>query len=119
MAANNLRVKINGQSYVVKSALVAAGTTENRDLVAAVTGRRIRLLSLVANGNGAASFRLESGAAGTALTPVFAVSLASALGTMVLPFNEQGYVETAAGAALSVEHTGAGTMAYLANYIEI
>lgn len=117
--SDNIRVKINGQSYTVKRAFLAQGSTGDRDLVAAVTGKKIRVLALVANGVGAAAFRLESGAAGTALSGVLSVSLANGIGTFVLPYNEQGWFETAAGAALSVEHTGAGTLAFNALYIEV
>lgn len=100
-----------------KRAVIAAASSGDNTLVAAVTGRKIRVLSLalVASG-GAVSVRLESGASGTALTGVMDIA---DNGQLILPHNPLGWVETAAAALLNLELSGAIAVAGCLTYVEV
>jgi len=93
----NVAFAHGGQQYASISA--AAGGT--RELVAAVTGSKIRVLAIVVlqDSDAAAAFQFKS--ATTALTGEFTVAI-TAEGHMVLPFSPVGWFETAAGEALNV-----------------
>lgn len=84
----------------VKRAVIAATTTGDNTLVAAVTGKRIRVLSVVMSVSGALSARFESGAGVTALTGVMPLAANTVL---QLDHNPLGWFETAAGALLNLE----------------
>lgn len=102
------------QSEVQRAAVSASGSGDNT-LVAAVTGKKIRVLSLVLSAAGAVNVRLESGAGGTALTGVMV--MAAAGDQIVLPFNPLGWVETAAAALLNLELSGAVAVTGVVNYV--
>jgi hypothetical protein len=91
----------------IKRAAVSGATSGNNTLVAAVTGKKIKVLGLVLVAASAVDVRLESGAGGTALTGV--MSLTAGHLQLILPLAEPGYhwVETAAGALLNLELGGA------------
>jgi hypothetical protein len=84
--------------------VAVAVTGADNTLVAAVTGKRIRVLAFVASLTGTApTARFESGTGGTALTGAFIPNT----GLMVeLPYNPVGWFETAAGALLNLELGG-------------
>lgn len=69
-------------------------------IVAAATGRRIRVVSLLVVTTLANSVHLRSSA-----TPILATLPLAANGGVALPLNEYGYCETAVGEALSVNMT--------------
>jgi hypothetical protein len=73
-------------------------------LVAAQTGKRIIVHQLFLVAAGAVNVRFESGAGGTALTGQMNFA---ANGGIALPFSEQGWFETAQGALLNLELSGA------------
>ena len=87
-------------------AAISAATSGDNTLVAAVSGKKIKVLSLTVVGAGEVEARLESGAGGTALTEV--MTLVKGV-PMVWPAALPGdhYVETAAGALLNLELGGA------------
>jgi hypothetical protein len=91
----------------VKRAAVSTAALGDNTLVAAVTGKRIKVLALVLCAAAAVDVRLESGAGGTALTGV--MSLTAGDLRLVWPLAVPGYhwVETAAGALLNMELGGA------------
>jgi hypothetical protein len=91
----------------VKRAAVSAAGAGDNTLVAAVTGKKIKVLALVLCAAAAVDVRLESGAGGTALTGV--MSLTAGDLRLVFPLAVPGYhwVETAAGALLNMELGGA------------
>lgn len=101
----------------VKYAAVDVAALGDNTLVAAVTGKKIRVLSLflVASG-GANTLRLESGAGGTALTGQMNLA---ANGQLVLPFNDEGWCETAAAALLNLELSTATSVDGGLSYIEV
>lgn len=98
-------------------AVIAAATLGDNTLVAAVTGKKIRVLAavLVASG-GANTVRFESGAAGTALSGQMDVA---ADGQLILPLNGFGWLETAAGALLNLELSAGTSVAGALVYEEV
>lgn len=100
----------------VKRAAVAATTLGNNTLVAAVTGKSIRVLALVLVASGGANtVRLESDADGTALTGQMDLA---ADGQLVLPYNPAGWVVTVAGELLNLELSAATAVAGVVLYVE-
>lgn len=86
----------------------AAGDTE---LVAAVTGKRIRVLSFSLVAADALTARFESGAGGTALTGIMDLAANQEIGHG--HFHPGGHFETAAGEALSLELSAGTADGYL------
>lgn len=100
----------------VKRAAVAATAMGDNTLVAAVTGKSIRVLALVLVASGGANtVRLESDAAGTALTGQMDLA---ADGQLVLPYNPAGWVATVAGELLNLELSAATAVAGMLLYVE-
>lgn len=84
-------------SAPLKRALVSATVNTSSDLLAAVTGKKIRLL--------AADFSVVSAATLTWRSATTAISGARAFaanGQYILPFNPAGWLETVAGEALNL-----------------
>jgi hypothetical protein len=98
----------------IKYAAISGATSGNNTLVAAVSGKKIRVLSLYLNTVSAVTVRFEDGAGGTALSGVMSLP---DTGGMVLPHNEGGWFETTAGTLLNMELGGAlqtsGGLAYI------
>lgn len=109
---------IKSAYYEIKRAAVSAASSGDNTLVAAVTGKKIKVLSLVLVAAGDVDVRLESAAGGTALTGV--IELAAAGNGFVLPQAFPGYqwVETAAGELLNLELSGAVQVSGLIVYYE-
>jgi hypothetical protein len=107
---------IGGNTVPVKRAFLnqaASGTAQT--VVAAVSGKRIRVLALAMRA-GATATDATFNSGSTAISPLFANAINDGA---VLPLNEHGWFETAAGAALTVT-TGAGsTTGILVNYVEV
>lgn len=97
--------------YVVVDAAALGDNT----LVAAVTGKKIRVLAmmLIANG-GANTIRFESGASGTALTGHMILTA-----QIVVPLSGYGWFETAVGELLNLELAVATQVAGVLVYEEI
>lgn len=87
---------------------VAASTTDS-ELVTAVTGRKIRVRSVVINQGdttpSSVQFNSDDGDTSTAISPAFK---AAANGGFVMNDNPQGWFETESGEALTVT-TGSGS----------
>ena len=98
-------------------ASVSAATAGNNTLVAAVVGKKIRVLSavLVASG-GANTVRFESDDDGTSLTGQMDLA---ADGQLVLSLNGFGWFETVAGELLNLELSGATAVEGCLVYQEI
>jgi hypothetical protein len=73
-------------------------------VVAQAAGVKIRVVSMFLVNTSAQTLTLKSGAAGTPLTGAMAVG---ANGQLVLPFNNQGWFETAAATLLELAQSGA------------
>lgn len=106
----------NGHNLQVKYAAIDAATSGDNTIVAAVAGKKIRVVSLFYFAAGTVNVRFESGAGGTALTGQMQhVAQTGA----VLPMNEDGWFETAAGALLNLELSGNVSVDGSLSYIEI
>ena len=101
----------------IKRAVIDAASSGDNTLVAAVTGKKIRVHSCVLIMTGTAvTIRFESGAGGTALTGQMTPSQG---GGFVLPHNPVGWFETVAGELLNLELGGAQSADGVLNYSEI
>lgn len=99
----------------IKYAKIDAAGSGDNTLVAAVTGKRIRVLSLFLVSGGTATVRFESGAGGTALTGQ--MSLVANTG-FSLPFNPAGWFQTAKAELLNLEISAAVTQDGCLVYVE-
>ena len=101
---------------LVKRAVIDAASSGNNTVVAAVTGKKIRVLALVMTMTGTAvTIRFEDGAAGTALTGQMQPTQGQ---TVTLPFNPVGWFETSAATLLNLELGGAQSVDGVLVYIE-
>lgn len=101
----------------VKRAVIDNASIGDNTIVAAVTGKKIRVLALIAVMTGTATtIRFESGAGGTALTGQMQPALG---GGFVLPFNPVGWFETAASALLNMELGAAASVDGVCVYTEV
>lgn len=82
---------------------IDAASSGDNTLLAAVTGKRIRVHSLFLIAAGTVNVRFESGASGTALTGQ--MNLIANAG-FVLPHNPAGWFQTAASTLLNLELSG-------------
>ncbi len=93
----------NDASAIGKVAIDTA-TSGDTTIVAAVTGKRIRVHSYVLVGSGTVTARFESAAGGTALTG----QMTMAAGNVICaPHNPMGWFDTVAGELLNLELSGA------------
>jgi hypothetical protein len=99
-----------------KYAVISAGSSGDNTVVAAVTGKKIRVLSFFLVAAGAVTVRFESGASGTALTGVMSLA---ANGGLSCAHNELGWFETAAGVLLNLELGGVVQVSGAITYIEV
>ena len=103
-------------TQLVKRAVIDAATSGNNTLVAAVTGKKIRVLAAFFTMTGTAvTIRFEDGAGGTALTGQMGPTAGQ---TIVLPFNPVGWFETSASTLLNMELGGAQSVDGVLVYIE-
>lgn len=102
---------------LVKYAAISAASNGNNTIVAAVTGKKIRVLAAVMVMTGTAvTLTWQSGAGGSALsgamTPLQGTSI-------ILPYNEQGWFETAAATLLNLSLGGGQAVAGVIVYVEV
>lgn len=99
-----------------KFAAIDAATSGDNTIVAGVTDKKIRVLSLFLVSAGTVNARFESGASGTALTGQMNLVANSGF---TLPFNPAGWFETAASALLNLELSGAISVDGCLTYVEV
>lgn len=99
-----------------KYAVIDHATSGDNTLVAAVADKKIRVLSLFLVAAGTVNARFESGAGGTALTGQMTLAINNAI---ILPHNPHGWMETAAGALLNLELSGAVSVDGALTYVEV
>lgn len=92
----------------------ASGTFE---VVAAVSGKRIRVLSWYLSNSGAAACTVKWQSAAVDLTGP--LSLANDVAGSVAQFNPAGHFQTAAGAALNITQSGTEQLGGYGSYIEM
>ena len=101
---------------LVKRAAIDAASSGDNTLVAAVTGKKIRVLAVAMTMTGTAvTIRFEDGAGGTALTGQMQPTQGQ---TVTLPFNPVGWFETSAATLLNLELGGAQSVDGVLVYIE-
>ena len=106
----------------VKYAVIDDASSGDNEVVAAVPGKRIRVISAFLVAAGAVNVRFESGAAGTALTGQMNLttnvgfSLNAAFDAKGRP---KGHFQTAKGESLNLELSGAVSVDGSLTYVEI
>ena len=101
-----------------KFASIAVAGNGNNTLVAAVTGKKIRVLSMTLTMSGTTvTWAFQSGAGGTALTGTMGPIAQGQ--TVVWPFSPVGHFETAAATLLNLSLSGAQAVAGSLVYIEV
>jgi len=93
-----------------------AGSGDNTLQAAAGAGIKIRVTSAMLVATGAVSVRFESGASGTALTGVMPLVASSGF---TLPYNPDGWFETADNALLNLELSAAESVDGCFTYVEV
>ncbi len=83
-------------------------------IVAGVAGKKYRVLSVVVVTTAANSIKFQS-----ASTDISATFPLAANGGLVLPFNEHGWFETAAGEALNINLSAATSTGVQVHYIDL
>jgi len=110
------QMMIGGVVVTPKFAAIAASTSGNNTIVAAVTSKKIRVLSAWFVAAGTVNAKFQSGASGTDLTGLFyGVINAGA----VLPFNPAGWFESASGVLLNLNLSAAIAVGGSITYIEV
>ena len=103
-------------TQLIKRAKIDAASSGDNTLVAAVTGKKIRVLAAFFTMTGTAvTIRFEVGAGGTALTGQMGPTAGQ---TIVLPFNPVGWFETSDATLLNMELSGSQSVDGALVYIE-
>ena len=89
-------------TQVIRRAAISVAAAGDVTVVAAVTGKKIRVFNVVLTAEGAGTVRFESGTGGTALTGL--ITLATG-GGFAPGFDPYGHFETAESALLNLEVT--------------
>ena len=111
------KFSINQPNFgTVTFAAVSASSSGDNTLVAAVTGKKIRVLQVFLLAAAAVDVRFEDGAGGTALTGVMSLA---ANGGFVMPFSEIGWMEGSAATLLNLELGGAVQVSGVIAYAEV
>lgn len=99
-----------------KFAAIAAASSGDNTLIAAVVSKKIRVLSYALIAAGAVTCRFEDGAGGTAKSGQMALA---ANGVLSVPFSPVGHFETTANTLLNLELGGAVSVAGHICYVEV
>jgi hypothetical protein len=100
----------------IKFAVIDNASSGDNTLVAAVPGKKIRVISYVLVSSGTVNTRFESGAGGTALTGQMNwVANTGVAGS----YNPTGHFETLAGQLLNLELSGATSVDGYLSYQEV
>lgn len=104
------------QSDVIKRAVIDDAASGDNTIVAAVSGKKIRVLSFFLVADGAVTVAFEDGASGTALTGDMSMA---ANGVLVVPHNPHGWFETSVNTLLNIELGGAVGVRGALTYVEV
>jgi hypothetical protein len=99
-----------------KFATIAASSSGNNTLIAAVTSKKIRVLSLSLMSNGTVNAKFQSGAGGTDLTGLYYTAANTGF---VLPFNPVGHFETASNTLLNLNLSAGIAVGGQITYVEV
>ena len=103
-------------ALTVKWATVAASTSGNNTIVAAVSGKKIRVLQAELVANGTVNVKWQSGASGTDKTGLAYMVVNSGY---VLPYSPIGWFETAASTLLNLNLSAAIAVGGVIAYVEV
>lgn len=92
-----------------------SGATDPLEVVAAVGGKRIRVTGLFLQLSAAGTVGFDSGTTELGAWTVPAGGLLQ----VVLPYNPDGWLETASGEALNIDNDGTLTLSGFLTYVEI
>lgn len=99
-----------------KFKIIDAASSGDNTIVAAVAGKKIRVLNFVLVGSAAITTRFESAASGTALTGQMTMAAGSVIAS---GYCKIGHFETLAGELLNLELSGANTVDGYLVYVEV
>lgn len=109
-------MRVSGVAATPKFATIAASSSGNNTIVAAVNPKKLRVLAAQLVANGAVNAKWQSGASGTDLT---GLAYLAANGGLVLPYNPVGWFETASNTLLNLNLSGAVAVGGSITYIEV
>lgn len=115
-ALDSAAMQSGNDQVTPKFAAIAASSSGDNTLVAAVASKKIRVLSYYFTANGTVTVRFESGAGGTALSGQMDFIVNTGI---VIPFSPVGHFETATNTLLNLELSGAVEVAGGLTYIEV
>ena len=115
-SAESNQMTAGGTVVTPKYVIIDAATSGDNTILAAVTSKKIRVLSLFLVAAGTVNVRFESGAGGTALTGQ--MNLVANTG-FALPYNPVGWFETAVTTLLNCELSAAISVDGCLTYIEV
>jgi hypothetical protein len=110
------RISNAGTFLTPKYVIIDAASSGNNTILAAVTSKKIRVLSAFLVAAGTVNVRFESGADGTALTGQMNLVVNTGF---VLPHNPFGWFETASNTLLNLELSAAVSVDGCLTYIEV
>lgn len=105
-----------GTLVTPKFATISASTSGNNTLIAAVTGKKIRVLAVAFMANGTVNAKFQTGAGGTDLTGLFYMVANTGA---ALPYNPAGWFETGTAALLNLNLSAAIAVGGCITYIEV
>lgn len=107
----------NGSTALTpKFASISGNTSGDNTLVSAVSGKKIRVLSITVISAGDVDFRIEDGAGGSALSGVMTLTANSGFSAS---FSPVGHFETSSNTLLNMELSDAIQVSGFLTYIEI
>jgi hypothetical protein len=109
-------IHVGTQSATVKFAKIDTATSGNNTIVAAVSGRKIRVVAACVHAAGNVTVKFQSGASGTDLTGAMTVT---ATGPIQLMYCQFGHFETAAGSLLNMVLGGVVQVSGWVAYVEV
>jgi len=105
-----------GTIVTPKFATIAAASSGNNTIVAAVTSKKVRVLAAQIISNGTVNVKWQSGAGGTDLTGLAYLVVNAGY---VLPFNPAGWFETASNTLLNLNLSASVAVGGSITYIEV
>ena len=109
---------MNGTTALTpKFVKISAGSSGNNTIVAAVTSKKIRVLSYTLIGSGVVNPKFQDGASGTDLTGL--LYIAGLGGGCSAAYSQVGHFETTAGTLLNLNLSGAVIVGGHLTYIEV
>lgn len=105
-----------GTVVTPKFATIAASSSGNNTLIAAVTSKKIRVLAVAFMSNGTVNAKFQSGASGTDLTGLFYMVANTGA---ALPYNPAGWFETGSNTLLNLNLSAAIAVGGCITYIEV